>query len=105
MNLSKTEKITGIILAVALALLTLAGSGYFLLHPQSELRAMARLQRLFAKQHSVFVLLCRFLGEAATCTDCRCSLADVLFRYDGTVYLYLERRQRLCTDVAYYDDA
>lgn len=29
MNLSKTEKITGIILAVALALLTLAGSGYF----------------------------------------------------------------------------
>ena len=85
MNLSKTEKIMGIILAVALALLTLAGSGYFFF----TLRVNFVLWLDYnACSPSSIVYLCCFVAFLARRQPALLAVALLPMYYFGTMGLF-----------------
>lgn len=85
MNLSKTEKITGIILAVALALLTLAGSGYFFFTLRVN---FVQWLTYNACSPSSIVYLCCFVAFLARRQPALLAVALLPMYYFGTMGLF-----------------
>ena len=89
MILTKTEKSTGIVLAILLLLLTLSGSGYF----------------FFTLKVNFVQWLAYNACSPSSLVYLACFIADVLFRHYGTLHIHVEWRQYLCPTVAYHNDA
>ena len=85
MNLAKTEKITGIILAVALALLTLAGSGYFFFTLRVN---FVQWLAYNACSPSSIVYLCCFVAFLARRQPALLAVALLPMYYFGTMGLF-----------------
>ena len=86
MNLSKTEKITGIILAAALALLTLAGSGYFFFTLRVN---FVQWLAYNACSPSSIVYLCCFVAFLARRQPALLAVALLPMYYFGTMGLFM----------------